>query len=130
MTGQDELLDGVRVLIVDDDPDIRESVDVAFQSAGALTLTADNGDDAVKICADDPPDLVVLDMMLPGRSGFMALEKIKGNEDSPIVIMVTANEGKRHAEYADAIGVDAYLNKPVPLGRLLETAAELLAKRG
>ena len=128
MTDNTDQLDGTRVLIVDDDPDIRESVDVAFQSAGALTLTADNGDDAVAICAEDPPDLVVLDMMLPGRSGFLALEKIKGHEDSPIVIMVTANEGKRHSEYAEAIGVDAYLIKPVPLSRLLETATELLSK--
>ncbi|MEQ8769091.1 MAG: response regulator [Phycisphaerales bacterium] len=121
-------LEEVRVLIVDDERDVLESVDAAFQSEGALTLTAMDGDTAVQICLDDPPDLVILDMMLPKRSGFLALEKIKGREDSPLVIMITANEGKRHQAYADSLGVDAYLLKPVPLGRLLDTAVELIER--
>ncbi len=121
-------LEEVRVLIVDDERDVLESVDAAFQSEGALTLTAMDGDAAVEICLDDPPDLVVLDMMLPKRSGFLALEKIKGREDSPLVIMITANEGRRHQAYADSLGVDAYLLKPVPLGRLLDTAVELIER--
>lgn len=119
-------LEDVRVLIVDDDRDVLESIDTVFQSEGALTLVAMDGDEAVKICAQDPPDLVVLDVMLPKRSGFLALEKIKGYENSPIVIMVTANEGKRHQAYAESLGVDDYLLKPVPLSRLLDTAIRLL----
>lgn len=121
-------LEEVRVLIVDDERDVLESVDAAFQSEGALTLTAMDGDLAVEICHDDPPDLVILDMMLPKRSGFLALEKIKGREDSPLVIMITANEGKRHQAYADSLGVDAYLLKPVPLSRLLDTAVKLIER--
>ncbi len=78
-----ERLTDVRVLIVDDDRDVLESFDAAFQSEGALTQIAGTGDDAVTICADDPPDLVVLDMMLPGRSGFLALERIKGTRTRP-----------------------------------------------
>lgn len=119
-------LEDVRVLIVDDDRDVLESIDVAFQSEGALTQLAMDGNEAVRICREDPPDLVILDMMLPKRSGFLALERIKGREDSPVVIMVTANEGKRHQAYAESLGVDAYLLKPVPLERLLSRAAELL----
>ncbi len=122
------LLD-VRVLIVDDERDIREAIDAAFQSEGALTLTAGDGDEAVRICQQDPPDLVILDMMLPKRSGFLALEKIKGNPDSPIVIMVTANEGKRHQAYGESLGVDAYMQKPVPLSLLLDKAVELIDQR-
>lgn len=125
MTTQARLED-VRVLIVDDDRDILESIEAAFLSEGALTLTASDGDEAVRLCNEDPPDLVVLDMMLPKRSGFLALEKIKGHEDSPIVIMVTANEGKRHQAYGESLGVDAYMIKPVPLGRLLDKAIELI----
>lgn len=121
-------LEDIRVLIVDDDRDILESIEVAFQSEGALTLTAADGDEAVRICNEDPPDLVVLDMMLPKRSGFLALEKIKGHEDSPIVIMVTANEGKRHQAYGESLGVDAYMLKPVPLGKLLDKAVELIER--
>lgn len=116
----------VRVLIVDDERDILESFDAAFQSEDALTLTAADGDEAVRICADDPPDIVILDMMLPKRSGFLVLERIKGLEDSPIVIMVTANEGQRHQAYGESLGVDAYLQKPVPLSLLIDKAVELL----
>ncbi len=119
-------LEDVRVLIVDDDRDILESIDTVFRAEGAATLTAMDGDEAVKICSEDPPDLVVLDVMLPKRSGFLALEKIKGYEDAPLVIMVTANEGKRHQAYAESLGVDDYLLKPVPLSRLLDTAIRLL----
>lgn len=123
------MLEDVRVLIVDDEKDVLDSIDAAFQSEGALTLTAMDGDEAVRICSQDPPDLVILDMMLPKRSGFLALEKIKGKENSPIVIMVTANEGKRHQAYGESLGVDAYMQKPVPLGMLLNKAADLLDAR-
>lgn len=122
-------LEDVRVLIVDDDRDVLESMDAAFQAEGAATQLATDGNEAVRICHEDPPDLVVLDMMLPRRSGFLALEKIKGREDSPIVIMVTANEGKRHQAYAESLGVDKYLLKPVPLERLVSAAAELIARQ-
>ncbi|HZW09002.1 MAG TPA: response regulator [Phycisphaerales bacterium] len=122
-------LDDVRVLIVDDDQDVLESMEAAFQAEGALTQAVGDGNTAVDICHEDPPDLVILDMMLPGRSGFLALERIKGREDSPLVIMVTANEGKRHQAYAESLGVDRYLLKPVPLGRLLEESVALLAAR-
>ncbi len=130
MTEQGGRLEDVRVLIVDDDRDVLESIDAAFQAEGALTMVAMDGDEAVKICHEDPPELVVLDVMLPKRSGFLALEKIKGREDSPIVIMVTANEGRRHQAYAESLGVDDYLLKPVPLSRLLDVAIELLEKQG
>jgi len=119
-------LEDVKVLIVDDDRDVLESMEAAFQSEGAATQLAADGQEAVQICQEDPPDLVVLDMMLPRRSGFLVLEKIKGREDSPLVIMVTANEGRRHQAYAQSLGADRYLLKPVPLSRLLETAVELL----
>jgi DNA-binding response OmpR family regulator len=119
-------LHDVKVLIVDDDKDVLESFDAAFQAEGALTQVAMDGNEAVRICQEEPPDLVVLDMMLPKRSGFLTLEKIKGNDDSPLVIMVTANEGKRHMAYAETLGVDRYLQKPVPLNKLLDTAVELL----
>lgn len=120
-------LEDVRVLIVDDDRDVLESIDAAFQAEGALTQVATDGNAAVQICREDPPDLVILDMMLPKRSGFLVLERIKGYEDAPAVIMVTANEGRRHQAYAESLGVDKYLLKPVPLGRLLDTAVEVLA---
>ncbi len=119
-------LEDVRVLIVDDDRDVLESIDAAFRAEGAQTTLAMDGNEAIDACLEEQPELVILDAMLPGRSGFLALERIKGREDSPLVIMVTANEGKRHKAYAESLGADLYLYKPVPLDRLIGHAADLL----
>ncbi|MHC4247042.1 MAG: response regulator, partial [Planctomycetota bacterium] len=72
------------------------------------------------------PDGVVLDMMLPARSGFLVLEKIRSHENPPPVVMVTANQGRRHLAYARNLGVSDYLVKPVPLQRLLSSMGDLL----
>jgi len=64
--------------------------------------------------------------MLPRQSGFLVLERLTETEDPPVVIMVTANKGKRHQEYAQSLGVSAYLVKPVSLQRLIDTLTELL----
>ncbi len=115
-----------KVLIVDDDPEVLASIDSALQGEGALTQTCGDGNSAVRICEADPPDLVVLDMMLPKRSGFLVLEKVKQLPAAPRVIMVTANEGKRHQQYAENLGVDGYLLKPVRLEKLITLAQDLL----
>ncbi|MEL7472682.1 MAG: response regulator [Planctomycetota bacterium] len=128
-TDERSTLDGARVLLVDDDRDVLESMAAAFEAEGADIMTVSDGNTAVEACLEEAPDIVILDMMLPGRSGFLALEKIKGREDSPLVVMVTANEGRRHQAYAEQIGVDGYLLKPIPLATLLDTAASLLANR-
>ncbi len=116
-----------KILVVDDDPEIRAAVDHALQAEGALTQVCGDGNSAVRIVEADPPDLVVLDMMLPKRSGFLVLEKIKKIENAPRVVMVTANEGKRHQQYAEDLGVDGYVLKPVRLERLITMAVDLFA---
>ena len=115
-----------KILIVDDDREVLDSIEQALQAEGAMTQTCGDGNTAVRICESDPPQLVVLDMMLPKRSGFLVLEKIKKLNPSPRVIMVTANEGKRHQQYAETLGVDGYLLKPVRLERLITLASDLL----
>lgn len=115
-----------RVLIVDDDEDILSSIDLAMRSEGAITFKASDGNMAVSACHEHAPDAVVLDMMLPKRSGFLVLEKINEDHDPPVVVMITANRGKRHMAYAQSLGVHAYLNKPVPLERLIDTIVHLL----
>lgn len=118
-----------KVLVVDDDPEVRASIDQALQAEGALTQTCGDGNSAVRICETDPPELVVLDMMLPKRSGFLVLEKIKRFDSAPRVIMITANEGRRHQQYAETLGVDGYILKPVRLERLITMARDLLDKQ-
>ncbi len=122
----EERLKDRTVLIVDDDQEVLSAIDQALQAEGALTQTCGDGNSAVRICQEDPPDLVVLDMMLPKRSGFLVLEKIKKLSKAPVVFMVTANEGKRHQEYAENLGVDAYMLKPIRLERLITLAREKL----
>jgi DNA-binding response OmpR family regulator len=118
-----------RILIVDDDPDIRGSIELAMRGEGALTMAVGDGNAAIHAALNDHPDVVVLDMMLPMFSGLFVLEKIKEVADPPVVVMVTANEGRRHMAYAEAYGVDAYLYKPVPLQRLVDKVVELLEAR-
>ena len=73
------------------------------------------------------PDLVILDMMLPKRSGFLVLETLRQFEPIPTrVIMITANDGKRHREYAESLGVDGYLIKPFEVSTLIKMVNELL----
>lgn len=122
-------LEACKVLIVDDDPEVRAAIDHALQAEGALTQYCGDGNSAVRICESEPPDLVILDMMLPKRSGFLVLDRIKKLEKAPVVIMVTANEGRRHQQYAESLGVDGYILKPVRLERLITLARDLLDAR-
>jgi DNA-binding response OmpR family regulator len=122
-------LDGKKVLLVDDDNDILTSMQAAFEPTGAAVETAKDGNKAVELAEKNQPDLVVLDMMLPGRSGFLVLEKIKAKKprgSKPYVIMITGNTGARHKMYAESLGVSEYLNKPVKLDKLIASAEKLL----
>ena len=123
-------LDGKTVLLVDDDRDILHAMEAALGELGPEILTAANGDEALLQAQEHSPDLVVLDMMLPKRSGFLVLEKLKRGKkrgDLPRVIMVTGNQGHRHKMYAESLGVDEYLNKPFRMERLVESVRALLA---
>ncbi len=124
-----QTLEGKRVLLVDDDHDILTSMQAAFEPTGAVVETASNGNKAVELAEKNLPDLVVLDMMLPGRSGFLVLEKIKAKKppkSKPFVIMITGNQGARHKMYAESLGVSEYFHKPVKLDKLIATAERLL----
>ncbi len=116
------------ILIVDDDPDVVNALRTVFAGCGATVTTAADGNEALERAATDSPDLVVLDAMLPKRSGFLVLEKLKGGKasDGPRVIMITGNEGKRHQTWAESLGVDGYLTKPFRMDRLMESAEALL----
>ena len=119
-------LEGYKIAIVDDDLDILESMELAMRAEGALTAIAEDGTEAVSVCQEFHPDAVILDMMLPKRSGFLVLEEITAMDPAPIIIMVTANEGKRHMAYAKSLGVSEYLNKPLSLERLIDRVSCLL----
>ena len=122
-------LAGKTILLVDDDAEVREAIEAALEPLGSTILIADNGNAAVELAEENSPDLVILDMMLPKRSGFLVMEKIKRGKkkgEKPRVIMITANPGQRHKAYAQSLGVDDYLNKPFRMERLLEVVSQLL----
>ena len=121
-----EQFSGQRILVVDDDLDILESMEIALSAMGAEVITASDGNTAVSMYNAHSPHAVVLDMMLPKRSGFLVLEKIQESDSPPPVIMITANQGRRHMQYAVDLGVSDYLVKPVPLTRLAEALAQVL----
>ena len=110
------------ILIVDDDADVLTAISMALTDQGAKVFQAVDGAQAVEINDKEQPDLVVLDMMLPKRSGFLVLDRIKGKKpkgSKPRVIMITGNLGTRHKTYAETLGVDDYINKPFRMDRLL-----------
>ena len=117
-----------RILLVDDDNEIIESMRLALESRGYTILVARDGNQGLSMAEKEDPDLVILDMMMPKRSGFLVLEKLRRTRPVPLrVIMITANEGSRHKAYAEMLGVDDYLRKPFAMDRLLDSVARLLA---
>jgi DNA-binding response OmpR family regulator len=123
-------LQSKRILVVDDDQDILTTIQAAFEPSGAVIDLANNGNKAVELAEKNAPDLIILDMMLPGRSGFLVLEKVKAKKprnEKPFVIMITGNQGKRHQMYAESLGANEYFNKPVKLEKLMASAERLLS---
>ena len=119
---------GKRILIVDDDAEIAESIRVALESRGYSVRVARDGNQGLAMAEREDPDLVILDMMMPKRSGFLVLEKLRRTREVPVrVIMVTANEGSRHKAYAEMLGVDDYIRKPFAMDKLVDAVQRLLA---
>ncbi len=116
------------ILLVDDDPEIVESMRIALEARGYQILIARDGNQGLAMAERDNPDLVILDMMMPKRSGFLVLERLRRTQRIPTrVIMITANEGNRHKAYAEMLGVDDYIRKPFAMDRLLESVRRLLS---
>lgn len=116
-----------RILIVDDDNEIIESVRYALEAQGYQVLIARDGNQGLALAEKEDPDLVILDMMMPKRSGFLVLENLRRTRAIPVrVIMITANEGTRHKAYAEHLGVDDYIRKPFTMDRLVTSVRRQL----
>ncbi|HVJ79443.1 MAG TPA: response regulator [Planctomycetia bacterium] len=113
------------VLVVDDDYDIVSSIRAVLEAKGFRVMTANDGNAGLAIAARETPDVLVVDMMMPKKSGFLVIEQLKRNNSPSRVIMITANEGSRHRAYAELLGVNAYLRKPFAMERLVEEVTRL-----
>lgn len=102
------------VLVIDDDPDIREALQVALEGRGLTVRCAPDGEVGIAAALNAPPDLVIVDMMMPRASGFVVLERLKQQHRLPVpIIMLTANASDHQEAYAEFLGADLYLRKPV-----------------
>ena len=118
-----------RVLLVDDDYEIIDSLRMLLEAKGYTILIARDGNQGLAMAEREDPDLMILDMMMPKRSGFLVLEKLRRSRPVPMkIIMITANEGSRHKAYAEMLGVDDYIRKPFAMDRLLESVERLIGK--
>ena len=118
-----------RILVVDDDPEIVGAIRTVLEGRGYEVFCAANGYQGQVIAEQHPPDLIILDMMMPKRGGFPVLESMARRSDAPPIIMITANEGSRHKAYAEMLGVRDYIRKPFAMERLLESIDRIFAEQ-
>lgn len=117
-----------KVLVVDDEPNIVLSLEFLMQQAGFDVVTAEDGEQALASVAEQPPDLVLLDISLPGISGFDVLEQLRAdpiNARLPI-IMLTAHGREVEREKGMALGADDYITKPFSTQALVDKVRTLL----
>ncbi|MEJ2698421.1 MAG: response regulator, partial [Desulfuromonadales bacterium] len=107
-----------KILVVDDEHLIRWSLEQNLKKQGYDVFAAGTGEEALKVVREESPDLMLLDIQLPGISGLEVLEKVKEGEEEIIVIMVTALGVLETAVKAMRMGAYDYINKPFNLDEL------------
>jgi DNA-binding NtrC family response regulator len=119
-----------RVLLVDDDPDFCEALGDRLRSLGFEVSVADRGPEALRLCREEPPAIVLLDLVLPGMDGMAVLEAIRRSEPDAVVIVITGHGTIARAVEAMKKGAYDFVSKPVDakhleivLGKALERQA-------
>jgi DNA-binding response OmpR family regulator len=118
------------ILLVDDDHEIVESMRTVLENKGYRILVARDGNSGLIVAERENPDLLILDMMMPKKSGFLVLEKLKSRPGGLIpTIMITGNEGSRHRAYAEMLGVRDYIRKPFAMEKLVRAIERVMGLR-
>jgi DNA-binding response OmpR family regulator len=118
------------VLIIEDEPNIIEAISFILSRDGWQVDTHSNGHDAVAVVRARAPDLVILDVMLPGRSGYDILTDLRAQpetQDLPI-LMLTARGQARDRELAEKAGASRFMTKPFSNADLIEALNALVAQ--
>jgi CheY-like chemotaxis protein len=117
-----------KILVVDDDASSLELMEAMLVPNGYEIITTNDGSKAVAIIVEKKPDLILLDIMMPGLDGYSTLAKIKENKVSSKipVVMLTAMGFRLNKELALRFGAVGYITKPVDLPELLKTISRLL----
>jgi DNA-binding response OmpR family regulator len=118
-----------RILIAEDEPSILLSLEFLLKNAGHDVAVARDGDEALRMIASSPPDLLVLDIMLPITNGFEVCRRIRETHAyaGMRILMLTARGRDSEIRKGLDYGADAYMTKPFAIRELLGTVAELLA---
>jgi PAS domain S-box-containing protein len=117
-----------RILIVDDDLHNRHLLEVMLGPEGFLLLSAANGEDALAMVEKSPPDLILLDVMMPGMNGYQVAARLKGNPGTSgiPIIMVTALDDQDSRMLGLGAGAEEFLSKPVDRAELCVRVKNLL----
>jgi CheY-like chemotaxis protein len=115
-----------RILVVDDDPSVLEMLTRVLVGEDYLVLAAASGPDALKVAATTPIDLVLLDLNMPGQSGWGTFERLTAEDPLVPVIIITARPNQLFAALASGAG--ALLEKPLDFPKLLQTIHNLLTE--
>ncbi|MEL6640805.1 MAG: response regulator [Pseudomonadota bacterium] len=105
---------GRRVLLIEDEPNIIEAISFILSRDGWTVHTHEDGSTAMDKVRAAPPDMIILDVMLPGRSGFDILRDLRGSEDTASlpVMMLTARGQSKDRDLAERLGANHFMTKP------------------
>jgi DNA-binding response OmpR family regulator len=119
------------ILVADDEPNIVLSLEFLLKQAGFRVRTVSDGEAALAAIAQEPPDLILLDVMIPGRDGFAVCQAIRGNPAwrDIRIIMLTAKGGEVQREKGLSLGADEYVTKPFSTRDLVERIRRMLQPR-
>ena len=119
------------VLIIDDNPIIRQLVQVVFEREGFRVSLASEGSDGVRMALMNPPNIVILDIMMEGLQGFEVCKMLRANSSlrHTAIIFISAKSYKPDIDKAMELGADSYIIKPFSPGDLLKIAIEHMNDR-
>ncbi len=115
------------ILIIEDEPNIIESLSFLLERAGFSVESEQDGANAMARMHSLNPDLIILDVMLPNRSGFDILRDLSALQNAPRILMLTAKGQARDRETATEIGVDQFMTKPFANAEIVAAVKEMLA---
>jgi DNA-binding response OmpR family regulator len=117
-----------KILIVEDDPGIQLSLKDEFESEGYQVLAANDGENGLKIILEKKPDLVILDVMLPGLDGYEVCKRLRKEGNNTPVIMLTVRDKEIDKVLGLEFGADDYVTKPFSLRELLARVKSILRR--
>jgi DNA-binding response OmpR family regulator len=116
-----------KIMIVEDNPDIRQALEVQLRTAAYKTVWAEDASGAVALCARESPDLILLDLSLVGGDGFMVMERLKQLSAHTPIIVLSARDPDLVEGHALQLGAVAFIAKPWRMEELLSVIKEHVA---